>query len=130
MHALDPKKLRLNPKYRFNSTATTDNSKAPQHQKGERFLKGPIPWHWLCQAAPLKGKALAVAIALWHLAGMTGNNATVKLGQKTLRQLGIKRTTGYRALRLLETAGLVRVQRSRGRLPIVTILPVEDSAHG
>ena len=60
---------------------------------------------------------------------MAGGASTVKLSQKTLRELGIKRTSGYRALNSLESADLVLVDRSRGRLPIVTILPVDDKTN-
>jgi hypothetical protein len=30
----------------------------PRHRRGERFLKGPIPWPWISAAAALPGKAL------------------------------------------------------------------------
>ena len=126
MCSLDPKQLSLKPAHRLPSQGPSASKKAPRHRKGQKFLLGPIPWDWLCKATPLPGKTLAIAIALWHLSGMAGRDSAVKLRQKTLRELGIKRTTGYRALKALESAGLVRVTRTSGRLPLVTILPIDD----
>jgi DNA-binding transcriptional ArsR family regulator len=97
----------------------------PRHREGERFLKGPIPWQWLCSASRLPGKALHVAIALWHLAGMTGSE-TVRLATSVLKPLGVSRYSGYRALRALEEAGLIAVTRRRGRNPIVRLLDSPD----
>jgi DNA-binding MarR family transcriptional regulator len=99
--------------------------KAPRHQPGEKFLKGPIPMNWLNRAAGLPGKALHVGIALWHLAGLTRHVSTVSLSATVLRDMGISRTTGYRALAALEEAGLVRVERQPGRLSRVTILAIK-----
>jgi hypothetical protein len=98
----------------------------PRHRKGERFLKGPVPWPWLQWAARLPGKALHVGVALWQLAGMA-NTTTVKLSLSWLEtELGAQRDAGRRALGALEGAGLVEVVRHPGRCPVVTILPADD----
>ena len=56
----------------------------PRHNRGERFLKGPIPWRWLEVAARLPGRALAVALVLWHLIGLREAAAgTVRLSPST-----------------------------------------------
>jgi len=40
-------------------------TRAPRHQSGQAFLKGPIPMSWLGQAAALPGKApVIVGLAL------------------------------------------------------------------
>ena len=101
----------------------TVGTKLPRHKPGEKFLKGPIPWNWLAQAVSQPGKALHVAIALWFLAGVK-RTRTVPLSGSVLDELGVSRYSGYRALTALEHAGLVRVERHRGRNPIVTILEV------
>lgn len=93
----------------------------PRFAKGERFLKGPIPMKWLNAAACLPGKAAHVAICLWHLSGMTGSK-NVHLTRKTLEDAGVQRHAAYRALKAMEEAGLVKVDRCRGRCPIVTIV--------
>ena len=86
-----------------------------------RFLKGPIPLVWRQAAAQLPGKALHVGIALWFLVGVQGS-LTVPLTPSLLRQFGINRHAGYRAVHALEGAALVRVRRHRGRGPVVTVV--------
>jgi len=78
---------------------------------------------WLARASRQPGKALHVAIALWFVAGLT-KTSQVKLSRSVLDDLGVDRHAGYRGLSALETAGLVRVVRHRGRQPVVTLLEV------
>ena len=84
------------------------------------FLKGPIPCHWLERAAKLSGKALHVAVALWFLAGLT-RRREVKLTRSTLKRFGVLPDAARRALGALEKDGLVSVQRSPGRSPLVSL---------
>ncbi len=95
--------------------------KAPRHWPGDKFLKGPVPMNWLNAAARLPGKALHMGIAVWHLSGLNRSARTVTLTTTVLREMGIRRTTGYRALAALEQAGLVSVVRQPGRAPVVTL---------
>jgi hypothetical protein len=99
-------------------------ARMPRHRPGEAFLKGPIPLQWLARAVSLTGKALHVAIAIWFLAGMK-RLPTVSLQPSVLRHFGIKRHAAYRGLTALEKAGLVSVERHRGRAPRVTLLPTQ-----
>jgi hypothetical protein len=89
----------------------------------QRFIRGPIPWVWLCKANQLRGSALGVALALWYLAGLTSSK-TMALTNGPLRDLGIDRYAKRRGLAALESAGLVAVERRRGRNPVVTLLDV------
>src|ERR1051326_5053681 len=89
-----------------------------------RFLKGPICWQWLSRAARLEGKALHVAMVTLFLAGIR-KSRTVALSSEELLGFGVKRTTGYRSLTILENAGLVTVDRKHGRSPRVTIRHLE-----
>ena len=89
-----------------------------------RFLRGPIPWEWLCRASCLPGAALAVAVALWHLVGIK-RAKTIGLGNALVTELGVQRHAKYRALAALESAGLVRVDRHTGRNPVVTLIDRE-----
>jgi len=119
--AIDPDRLALGGT-RPSAAATPPSRRAPRHGPGERFLRGPVPWSWLIRGARLPGRALQVGIALWHLSGLNGGAQTVVLSGAVLQELGVTRTTGYRALRTLEDAGLVAVDRHHGRLPRVTLL--------
>ena len=109
--------------------APSKRDKAPRHKGGERFLRGPIPWDWLCGAAAASkgGAAIKVALALWHISGLNRQAKTVVLTGKVLRELGVERHAGYRGLEALETAGLVAVDRHPGRRPVVTILEQGDT---
>lgn len=86
----------------------------------DRFVKGPIPLTWLAMAAGLPGHCLHVGLAVWYLVGLQ-RNEVVELRPMVLRTFDVSRYAGYRALMLLEQAGLIRVQRNRGRSAIVTI---------
>lgn len=127
MGVFDPERLTLPQAPTTTRKPVVD--KPPRHQPGQRFLKGPIPMVWLNRAGLLPGKALHVGIVLWHLAGLK-KAPTVALSTKLLADMGVARTTGYRALTALEQAGLVAVQRHPGRSPRVTLLAVGGDDNG
>lgn len=86
-----------------------------------RFIKGPIPLDWIGRAACLPGKTLHVALALQYLAGLKKTNS-VKLGAKVLAIFGVARDAKYDALDRLQQAGLIAVEQTLGRAPVVTML--------
>jgi hypothetical protein len=118
MHPLDLDQFRANRKGDLRPAKCT---RAPRHKAGEWFLKGPIPGEWLTRAAGLSFRALRVGLALWYLAGMTKRRA-VKPTWDTWQRFGLSPDAGGRGLIALEQAGLVAVDRSPGRCPVVTIL--------
>jgi len=95
--------------------------RAPRHKAGEWFIKGPLPGPWIGRAAGLPGRALHVALALWHLAGLA-NGRRVKPTWRIWDRFGVSPDTGRRGLLALERAGLVEVKRGSGRCPDVRIL--------
>ncbi len=118
---LDPERLRL------CSVPTVVATTPPRPRSGQRFLKGPIPLAWLELAAQQPGKSLHVGIALWFFAGLT-KTRNVRVSLSRLSGLGMDRHAGSRALRALEAAGLVTVERHPGRVPRVTLLEVPSDA--
>ena len=72
------------------------------------------------QAAKLPGTALKAGLALWYLAGLE-KGRTVKPTWATWERLGLSPDAGRHGLAALERAGLVTVDRHRGRCPVVTI---------
>ncbi len=88
---------------------------------GERFLQGPIPLNWLSVAARLPGKVAACR----HRALVRGRapqfGCRSRFAISTGQRFGLDRNAKYRALRWLEGAGLITVERKLGRAPIVTI---------
>ena len=104
------------------------SSEPPKYNKGEKFLKGPIPWNWIVAIAKLGGKTLHVGIAIWHLVGMT-KSSKVKLSGKLLRNMGVSRYANYRALKKMEKANLITAKHHQGRNPIVTILKAPHASN-
>jgi hypothetical protein len=103
-----------------------ESTREPRHKAGEWFLKGPIPGEWLTRAAGLSFRALRVGLALWYLAGVK-KSRVVKPTWDTWQRFGLSPDAGQRGLAALERAGLVTVDRHRGRCPVVTI---RESAKG
>lgn len=97
----------------------------PRHaatgRRRKEFVCGPIPLEWISQAARLTGKSLAVALAAWHRYRIN-RKRPAKLSHATLAKFGVGRQSAARCLAMLESAGLICVQRQRGRSPVVTIL--------
>ena len=85
------------------------------------FLQGLVALPWLEAAARLPGKSLHTGVALWYAIGIS-QVASIPLSNVYGNRFGVDRNAKYRALRSLEAAGLVAVQRKRGRSPLVTIL--------
>ena len=86
-----------------------------------RFIAGPIPVSWVCQASKLGVKTLLVGLALWHIKGLRKNNTFI-VSNLMLRDWGIQADAKSRALRKLERAGLITVERQGKRSPQVTLL--------
>jgi hypothetical protein len=86
-----------------------------------KYLKGPVDMYWLGKASCLPGKALHVAIALWHVAGMRKSHE-VRMQGGVLSLMGITRQAYSKGLAQLEGAKLISVERSSGRTPVVTLL--------
>ena len=73
-------------------------------------------------ATALPGKyPLAVALVIQFRAGLEKTSTELRLTSKMLERFGINRLAGYRALAVLEEAGLVTVDRKPGRCPLVCI---------
>ncbi len=103
--------------------------KAPRFQKTKRPDRAPFkpfikatPLEWEAAAARLPGKSLHVARALWYISGLSKTSTGIKMQSKVLGLLGVSHKAYNRCLRLLQTAGLVRVQRSPGQTPVISIL--------
>jgi hypothetical protein len=75
----------------------------------------------------MSGKTIMAALAIWFQAGMHGHQ-NVKLTTSGLKRFGVDRKAKDRALATLEEAGLVKVQRQRGRNPLITLVTDQADA--
>lgn len=85
------------------------------------FIAGPITVSWIAKARPLGVTALWVALGLLHLKGLRRSNTFIVSNRK-MEQWGVLPDAKSRALKSLERAGLIRVERRGKRNPIVTIV--------
>jgi hypothetical protein len=75
----------------------------------------------------LPGKALHVAIRLWHEVGLT-KARKVSISMTGMARMGISRFAASRGLSALEGAGLVSVDRHAGRKPVVMVVTAAMTA--
>ena len=93
----------------------------PHKRATRHFLRGPIDLAWIQEAARLPGAGLHVGIALWYRAGFQ-ESKTVSLNLSRLKDFGVERDAGSRALKRLEAEALVSVVRAPGKMARVTLL--------
>ena len=86
-----------------------------------KFIAGPIDVSWVVQASQLGVKALLVGLALWHLKKLRQTD-TFTVSNLMLQEWGVQPDAKSRALRALERAGLIRVERRGKRSPHVTLV--------
>jgi DNA polymerase family A len=93
-----------------------------------KFIAGPIPVAWVVQASRLGVKALLLGLALWHLKKLRQAD-TFTVSNLMLQEWGVQPDAKSRALRSLEKAGLIRVER-RGkcspRIALIVTAPVRE----
>jgi hypothetical protein len=89
--------------------------------RGRQFLRGPVPMAWLESAARLPGKALAVAVLIRFRDGFAPGQP-VRLSRLLLERFAINRKAVYRALGGLESLGLIRLTRDRGKSPLIEVV--------
>jgi DNA-binding transcriptional ArsR family regulator len=123
MGSFNPENLKLKQEHKNIKAGNIPSRriKFPQLNRGEKFLKGPIPLKWLSLSSKLPGKAFQIGIALWYLSGLKKNHE-VKLTNVVLAEFGVKKDAKRRGLEALEEAGLVSIKRRKNKNPIVTIL--------
>jgi hypothetical protein len=86
-----------------------------------KFISGPVDVSWLCQASRLGVTTLLVGLTLWYIRGLRKTN-TFQVSNIMLEEWGVQADAKRRALRKLERAGLIAVERRGKRSPQVTLL--------
>ena len=93
---------------------------APRNEHAHMFIHA-MPWWWWIKASRLSRSALLVGLALWRLHGVKKRKPAY-LPNFEVASLGVHRNTKLKALRELEAAGLVTVERQTGKSPRVTLV--------
>lgn len=88
----------------------------------DRFIRGPIPLWWVCEARRLGSAATFVGMALWYYSGLNKNSLTFRAGAKDLTLNCISLKTATRGRSALEKASLIKIQRGRGKKHVITIV--------
>jgi hypothetical protein len=120
-----PEDLALRPKD-LSSLAKPVSPKRDKKRRRQDFLRGPVPIAWIGKATSLGWKATQVALAIYFVAGLKKGQADLPLSTVTCRRFGLTRGGKLVGLKALEEAELIRVQRTHGKNPQVTILPCSD----
>jgi DNA-binding transcriptional ArsR family regulator len=123
----DPSCLRLDQTEMARLQGGTRRGRQPLPIR-DKFIAGPVDVSWVCQASRLGVKTLLVGLALWHLKGLRRDNSFL-VSNMMLREWGIQPDAKGRALRALEKAGLIAIERRGKRSPRVT-LTVEVASNG
>lgn len=79
---------------------------------------------WLSKVACLNCNAATRIAVCLLIHGESGESFSIS--PEFIKRLKISRATSHRALRLLEAAGLVSIERRRGASPAVTIVNVDS----
>jgi DNA-binding transcriptional ArsR family regulator len=116
----DPNSLRLNQDGVKGSQGGTRKGRRASPIR-RKFIAGPIDVQWVVQASGLGVKAQLVGLALWHLKGLRRNDTFI-VSNLMMREWGVQPDAKSRALRALERAGLIRVERQGKRSPKVTLI--------
>jgi DNA-binding transcriptional ArsR family regulator len=116
----DPSCLRLDHEGVKRSQGATRKGRRASPVRG-KFIAGPIDVSWVVQARRLGATPLLVGLALWHLRGLR-RAETFTVSNLMLQEWGVRPDAKSRALRALEGAGLIRVERCGKRSPHVSLI--------
>ena len=96
-----------------------------------KFIAGPVDVAWLAQARQLGVSALWVGLGLWYLRGLKRSDSFI-VSNIMMQEWGVQADAKARALRKLEMAGLIAVERKGRRSPRVTLViqgPTLSASH-
>ena len=116
----NPNHLRLVPE-RVRGSQGVDRRRRRGSPVQGKFIAGPVDVVWLLQARRLGVTALLVGLALWHIKGLRRTDTFI-VSNVMLQEWDIEPDAKRRALRALERAGLVKIERRSKRSPQVTLV--------
>jgi len=113
---------------RFPGKQGANKPSKQTHSERFHFYKLPVEVAKSALAICHKSAApISILLALYEIHFRDFGSNPVRLTSKILNKYRISRYRKYRALKLLEIAGLIRVERVKNRNPLVTLkwLPVK-----
>jgi hypothetical protein len=122
----DPGRFRLDPTLIGAGTGRRHRRSAAS--SGPRFIAGPVDVAWLQRARTLGVTALWVGLGLWFLRGLKRRDSFL-VSNIAMQAWEVEPDAKSRALRALEGAGLIAVERRGRRSPLVTIRPAGGQEH-
>ncbi len=111
----DPENIRLT----AENSARLGEAKRRRRKPTGEYLKA-VPWSWIVAAGKLPGRALVVALIVYHQATMS-RTGTAVLRAACWHEFAISRKVVRQALCELERAGLIAVDRQPGKLLRATV---------
>ena len=115
---------------------STPNQTVRSRQYKE-YVRGPLPLEWFHRASTISRTAGVVGLIIWRIAyqrklwGHDSQRRTsghIKVTNQNCMKWGVCGNSKNTALRLMEEAGLIRLDLKRGRSPIVQI--IDDELRG
>ena len=112
----------------LDSSILKRTSKSRQYKQ---FIRGPLPLKWFQRASTISRTAGVVGLIIWGIAyqkklwGYDSQRRTsghIKVTNQTCMKWGICGNSKNIALRMMEEAGLIRLDTKRGRSPVVQII--------
>ena len=103
----------------------------------KQYVRGPLPLKWFQKASTISRTAAVVGIVIWRIAyqsklwghdSQRRTSKSLKVTNQTCMKWGVCGNSKNTALRLMEKAGLIRLELKRGRSPVVQIIDAELGA--
>ena len=115
----------------LDSSILKRTSKSRQYNQ---YIRGPLPMKWFQRASSISRSAAVVGLIIWGIAyqrklwghdSQRRTSGSMKVTNQTCMKWGICGNSKNTALRLMEEAGLIRLDLKRGRSPAVQIIDNE-----
>ena len=115
----------------LDSSILKRTSKSRQYKQ---YVRGPLPLKWFQRASTISRSAAVVGIVIWREAyqkklwghdSQRRTSGSIKVTNQTCMKWGVCGNSKNTALRLMEEAGLIRLELKRGRSPVVQIIDAE-----
>ncbi len=115
----------------LDSSILKRTSKSRQYRQ---YIRGPLPLKWFQRASTISRTAGVVGLIIWGIAyqrklwghgSQSRTSGYIKVTNQTCLKWGVCGNSKNTALRLMEEAGMIRLDLKRGRSPMVQILDDE-----